>query len=54
MRKQWEYEYADKPRLDEYNSQRDAEDILNNLGAEGWELCGEHHGFFVFKRGLEE
>lgn len=41
----WEYMLVLQPKTPTV-----AEDDLNSLGMDGWELCGIDYGCFIFKR----
>jgi hypothetical protein len=50
MADKWEY----MSRTLEPMNKIDMDDLLNTLGAQGWELCCSEYGRFIFKRRKNE
>ena len=52
MKTTWEYKAVRQP--DERLTYGGIQDILNQYGSEGWELCSIDYGSFIFKRKIKE
>lgn len=51
MPTKWEYKLV---RYKGAASYTEIEDDLNERGNEGWELCGNEYGCFIFKRPINQ